>query len=309
LIEEINGITHINPPKSRTAIITGDKTNICPGESVNLSLQNPLPGFNYQWRTSNSFLTITSGQGTPSVTATLSASSNLDGGVSVICEASSPCYNIVSQQYLLTTGKIIVAGTYNSPDNPAQPLVETLIRQPPNWNDACSGSFITTNVFVPSGISVTWEVYPDVPGTVTWYQVGNNLKFYFSDAGQTAIIAARTTNCNRPNLNRFYMRSVYSDLCTPQLKPGVSGDLVKVYPNPTFGKVQVTLQVGNGKTEMQKSIYEIRIIDKMGIIKYQQNCMKGTQSVIVDVSNLSLDVYTVLVFNGEKWVAAKLIKE
>jgi hypothetical protein len=37
--------------------------------------------------------------------------------------------------------------------------------------------------------------------------------------------------------------------------------------------------------------------------------MKGTQSVIVDIRDLSLDFYTVLVFDGEKWKATKLIKE
>jgi hypothetical protein len=293
----------------RTPAITGNKTNICRGETVNLTLQNPLPGLNYQWRTSNNFLTITSGQGTANVIASLSPSSNINGAVSVICEASSPCYNIVSQQYTLTTGKIAIVGTYTAPGNSSQPLVPTLIRQPPIWNDACSATYLTTNMIVPVGSSLSWEVYPDVPGTIVWYQTGNNLHFYFMDIDQTGIFAARNTNCGIPNLARFYIRSINSNLCPGQLKPVVSSDLVKVYPNPSSGIVQITLQVVNSKTEIQKSIYEIRIIDKMGIIKYQHQYMKGTQSVIVDIRDLSLDVYTVLVFDGEKWKATKLIKE
>ena len=71
----------------------------------------------------------------------------------------------------------------------------------------------------------------------------------------------------------------------------------------------VSLEKGNSKIETQRSIYEIRIIDKMGIIKYQHQYMKGTPSVIVDISNLSLDVYTVLAFDGEKWRTAKLVKK
>ncbi len=70
----------------------------------------------------------------------------------------------------------------------------------------------------------------------------------------------------------------------------------------------ITLEHDNSKTKIQRGIYKIQIIDKMGVIKYQQQYTKGRKSVIIDVSKLNMDVYNILVFNGEIWHSVKFLK-
>lgn len=295
-------------PIERSATITGNKTLLCPGESVNVSISNLLPGINYQWVTSNPLLTITSGQGTPNATATLSASSTLNGGLSIACNASSNCYYINPQQYSLYTGKPSIVGTYTAPGNSSQYLTPSIPRQPCTYNDACESSTIITSMLMPQGLTISWTGGGTNPGDVVWWQTGNNLSFYFTGQDQTAIFNATSSNCGQFNNVRYCFRSVSSPACPPALRPVKSTAFIKVFPNPSSSTILVTLKDENRKTKIQGGIYEIRVIDKMGVIKYQQQYTKGSKSVIVDVNKLNMDVYNILVFDGKTWMFAKFLK-
>ncbi len=152
---------------------------------------------------------------------------------------------------------------------------------------------------LPGAIYYQWFVNGTlIETTPTGFLSTYNWPCVYEGEGLTVLAV---TDCGRSEL---ISGGNYSPICYNR---HVSG--IKVFPNPSSGIVMVSLEKGNSKIETQRSIYEIRIIDKMGIIKYQHQYMKGTPSVIVDISNLSLDVYTVLAFDGEKWRTAKLVKK
>ncbi len=66
--------------------------------------------------------------------------------------------------------------------------------------------------------------------------------------------------------------------------------------------------VQNNTTAAQQSFQKIRIIDKMGGIKQNNQYSVGTKSASVNVSLLTPDVYTIQVFDGSTWYSEKFIK-
>lgn len=76
--------------------------------------------------------------------------------------------------------------------------------------------------------------------------------------------------------------------------------IVEMFPNPARNRITLRLKQFNNKQEQPKlkEIRQIRIIDKISnvrkIVKYPSN----TNTIIVDVSNLPLDIYYVEVTDG-----------
>lgn len=70
-------------------------------------------------------------------------------------------------------------------------------------------------------------------------------------------------------------------------------------PNPSRTSVLID-------TKNTVSFSEIRIIDKFGNIKKQVKVPSDTKTYTLDISNLSTDIYTVLVFDGVSWTGKTL---
>ncbi len=88
---------------------------------------------------------------------------------------------------------------------------------------------------------------------------------------------------------------------------------IKVYPNPTTANITVSLNAvtedGLSKTGniSAASIKEIRVIDKMGIVKKTHQFNNSLNSQTISLVGLPADVYTVMVFDGIKWRSTKVI--
>lgn len=50
-----------------------------------------------------------------------------------------------------------------------------------------------------------------------------------------------------------------------------------------------------------------RIVDKMGQIKRTFNG-NGFDEMIIDLSSLPTDIYTILIFNGKQWISKQINK-
>lgn len=71
--------------------------------------------------------------------------------------------------------------------------------------------------------------------------------------------------------------------------------------------MQVSL-IDKANTNLKKDISEIRIIDKSGNIKLKNTYGVGQKNVSLNISTLTPDVYTILVFDGRTWTSEKFIK-
>jgi Zn-dependent metalloprotease len=96
----------------------------------------------------------------------------------------------------------------------------------------------------------------------------------------------------------------------PELVSQNAGGLttkLTVYPNPTNNYVLITLLTENINKTKESYIQKIKIIDKTGIIKRHYDFNNGQKKQNIDLSFLPADVYFINVFDGEKWLQAKLI--
>lgn len=60
-----------------------------------------------------------------------------------------------------------------------------------------------------------------------------------------------------------------------------------------------------------KEILEVRITDKLGVIKQKWNFAKTGNTTLrqINISNLPSDIYTIMVFDGKTWTSEKFIKQ
>lgn len=227
-----------------------------------------------------------------------------NGTVLLIATVTFPGTNTTyTYEKYIGVGVPVLYGWYNSPNNPVEPLAASG-RFEFNWNDACLTTMINTNMDITANTTVTWEDAGN-SGGVTWYQNGNNLRFYFSNLNQWAYFRATATNScgSRSWIYRF--RSV-SDNCSG----GMMMLRMNVSPNPTTNEINVELTEKEGKKKA-KEIVEIRVINRFGELKQKWNFSKSGNANIrkLNVGNLPADVYTIMAFDGKIWVTEKFIKQ
>lgn len=270
-----------------------------------------LPGLldvNYTWLVSAG-LQIISGQGTATVTIS-GLPGNQYGAGTLTLNLSSPTkgrfrtYAISKNITINTGGAGSISGTYNSPTSATQPLVPLVDRfDLTTYNDACL-SLITNMINIPSGTNAVWSGTTS-PG-VTWQQSGNNLICFFTALNQTADMRiAITTSCGTAYV-RYRFKCVTYNSCGGPILPRVV-----VSPNPVSTTLRVSLEENSDirQEKSTQSIREIRIIDKVGNVKRAVKYGHSLKSVSVDFSDLSPDVYTVLIYDGYNWVPQKIIKK
>jgi hypothetical protein len=272
-----------------------------------------LPGLldvTYQW-TVSAGLQIISGQGTAAVTIS-GLPGNQYGSGTLTLTLTSPTkgttrvYAVSKNITINTGGSGSISGTYNSQTSSTQPLVSPIDRfDLTTYNNACL-SLVTNMTNIPSGATVVWSGSTSSPD-ITWYQSGNDIVCFFTDLNQTADMRITvTTSCGETSA-RYRFKCVTYSSCGGPIQT-----LVTASPNPVSGTLRISLEESKGiqQEKSTKSIQEIRIIDKFGNIKrtlkYGKNQMK---EVSIDLSDLSPNVYTALVYDGHSWIPIKIIKK
>ncbi len=277
--------------------INGPGTIACTTPAQFSTLPNLLD-VTYEWSVTTG-LQIVSGQGTSTVTISGFPNNNVGSGFLTLTlrsptKGETRIYT-VSKQVFISNGSVL--GTYNSPTNDVQPLAP-FTRFNQVTNNTCIS--VATNMTIPAGSTVSWSG-PANTSEIIWSQSGNNVNIYFSGLDQTIVLSLSVTNsCGTTNLN-------YRFTCTSTNSCGIVPLRVVLSPNPSSSNMQVSL-TDKANTNLKMDISEIRIIDKSGNIKLKNTYGVGQKNVNLNISTLTPDVYTILVFDGRTWTSEKFIK-
>lgn len=100
------------------------------------------------------------------------------------------------------------------------------------------------------------------------------------------------TSCN---INTFVDGDFYKICGYYKMQPNV-----EMFPNPAKNQITLRLKQVNAKQEQAtlKEIRQIKIMDKIGIVKKIIKYSPNTNTIIVDISNLPLDIYYIEVTDG-----------
>lgn len=188
-------------------------------------------------------------------------------------------------------------GTYNSPSNSSETLVPVGHWDLTTYNEACIA--FVTNISAPGATNVQWIGPSD--GDVYWIQSGDNVYCSFSAVGQTIVLTLKATYSCGTVMKNYRFKCITTTNC------GIQAQRVIIAPNPAKTNINVSL-VQNTKASLQQSFQKVRIIDKMGSLKQNNQYNSGTKSASVNISILPPDVYTIQVFDGKEWYSGKFIK-
>ncbi|MBS1737767.1 MAG: T9SS type A sorting domain-containing protein [Bacteroidetes bacterium] len=204
--------------------------------------------------------------------------------------------NVITKQITVGTPNP-ATGTYISPTNLKEPMIPFYRFDLDTYNAACIA--FETKISAPGSTSVTWNG-PSDPD-IYWLQSGDNIFCSFSAVGQTAVFTVASSNsCGTTYTN-------YRFKCTTTTSCGITPLIVIIAPNPAKSTMNVSL-VHNNISRVQQSFQKIKIIDKMGNIKQNNQYPAGTKSTSVNISLLAPDIYTIQIFDGHSWYSEKFIK-
>ncbi len=131
------------------------------------------------------------------------------------------------------------------------------------------------------------------------FSYNDNPSFYFDQPGEYEIIVdIINTNCSYHS--RYFTRSiiVQNQFGYYSVSPNPSSDNIKIAPNSKKGSTSKV---------KPSDIRAVEIIDKMGSIKYKQQFNKGLTTVTLSVNQLPNDIYTLRIFDGQKWYALRIV--
>jgi hypothetical protein len=271
-----------------------------------------LPGLldvTYEWVVSAG-LQILSGQGTSAVTISGFSNNQYGSGILTLILRSptkgrNRVLTVTKNITINTGGNGSISGTYNSPSNASEILIPTPPKTlNPPVNAACI--VFATNMTIPANSTVTWSGTTS-SNDVTWSQAGNNLYCNFTEVNQTGEFTISVTNSCGTSSARYKFQCTTTQSCGIQPSLVETNSLVVLSPNPAQNDVNVEL-VQKSDNNKKREIKEIRIIDKMGNIKSVTKVNGIKKNVLLNISRLTADLYTIQVFDGKEWQSAKLIK-
>ncbi len=313
LIEEVNGIIHHNPQVHRYALISCNTNLICQGGTATFTLSPVIPGMVYTWTTSDPFLQIISGQGTPSIVVQHTGSASVSGSFAINCSASNDCFIVDIFAYNIWVGTLNPVWTYSTPQT-NYGILQQSIGSSVIYNEACWYSWISTSTRPWTGRTVVWEPVRLGGAGITWYQSGDNLYLKFAAPGQVAKFVVHVTNACGTADYFYNFRGIQETGTSCPFYPdrmviaNETENGLKIYPNPSSEIVDVSLNDLPGANR-QGIIFEIRIIDKMGNTRQQFRYKTGVRSAEINISPLPVDVYSVHVFDGQKWRVGRLTRQ
>jgi hypothetical protein len=293
-------------PIQRDANITSTKILLCPGETTTFSLQNPLAGIVYNWSVSSPLLQILSGQGTTQILVQFTGGANVQENAGVSCQGSSACYNI-SGVRTVWLGKpfIGIVGYKNLNACPCNNFFDVL---PSAGQSEYAYAGTLTVTALGQASSVSWATI-STNNRINWTDLGNGtISISSNRSGGYLELRYRATNACGITDKIFTFSTGGCLVCGPTGDGMITDNGLLLYPNPVTDKVTAMLP-GSSDKENQANISEIRIMDKLGNVIKQDYYGSKSPSEVIDVSGLKLDVYTVMVFDGNRWLAGKLIKK
>ena len=92
---------------------------------------------------------------------------------------------------------------------------------------------------------------------------------------------------------------------------GTGGEMLRLAPNPSTGPLDVSIYNKNGKpiANGRDKIKQLLVLNKFGVVLQTINYGNGVKNAIINISNLSPDVYSIRAYNGTEWLITKLLKQ
>jgi hypothetical protein len=296
---------------------------VCINGQYQFSNPASLNGYSLQWKSQHGFLAITSGQGTPSVTAT--SLGPLPGKDVLLFTATNSCgqqtnYSIPvvvgSPNYLSTTLEFNTSTESNEILQPCNRLTTQI----------SSGQFAGfVDISDPVATSFVWTLQqksPNVAATLienpngqhveieikgsgsAWYtiKVGNSCGSFTSSAQFTGNVACPIIILSQNPASMTGTDSItVQDSPQPQLAAGVT-----IVPNPSQSMVTISLIAPPGKNSL---FYKIKIMNTLGVQAKTMNFEDGVSSSTISIADLATGAYIVGVFDGQQWLTQKLLVE
>lgn len=255
--------------------ISGPST-VCPTGIYQL-LGGNISGLNIFWESENGTFNITNGQGTAQITITQIT----DGADFVRVTLTNSCGSSRVIRIPIVVGTPTPTGING-----------------PNHNLCYSGRTS----------EIAWFYVVNPVSTLTYYWqidgqgagIGNSLRVdaFIWDVGNHQIrVRSYSAACG---YSAWYTSSFIIEEC--------SGNRLSVSPNPSNSTMNIEIVESVQNKGNKNRIQEIRIIDKIGQIKKK---IKGNNSLkqTINIGELANDFYSVIVFNGEEWLAVKILKQ
>lgn len=274
----LNACGAVNKALASTLSISGD-AEVC--STSNAYTVNNLPlGASVTWSaTPNNIVNINCTSCTQTTLTKLN-----DGIITLSANVTTNCGN-----FTINAGQISVGS----------PRAADIVGMDPSTYFS-AGQIVTLSVN-ESALAYNWDIYGGtVIGSSTEQSVTVRLDNCFN--GQNAY---NDFDANVYLTNACGTSSVYHEHTYATCDGGPM--LLTVAPNPSTSVTEVTLSEKADKTK-KKDIKEIRITDKMGNIKQMIKYGAGTQTIILNVSSLPTDVYTISAFDGKVWTSTKFSK-
>ncbi len=270
---------------------------VCSGGNRLYTISNLIPGNELLW-TNSSNLTYVSGQGTPAYTLKNQSGGGNTGFVSV--NMTGECVSkIVTKN--LWVGSPSLNATYSNGD-----LVRYTWPNDPLYYNSVPNLTSKTVKMVSTGAQGSWQRIAANPTNMDWSPSGNNLTFYFFQAGQTATFRYTASNTCGSISQDYSFKSTGSS--------GGGCSQYSVSPNPSNVSVNIAAPLPNipapclgstaASTELVEqadsnlSIQSIRLYDSNGQLRRFKEFAIGTKSVDLDISDLRKGIYILKVYDG-----------
>lgn len=283
---------------STTTINLSISAQLCTGYVFTASVTPNPDATNYLW-TPPLGVTLTGGQNTPNATFTVNSTGGGNGVVTM--DISTPCGTICAQTFLPTGPKWIFIKN--------QPAFSALA--------LCFSGTATVNVIQATGAtSYVWQVR-EYSGGGIWlnltaplittttnqlnYTVLNPANISFavvyvyalSSCGQSSTLQSQRFDRCRAARIAFTGETFFDD------------HTVLIYPNPA--KNSFTIDTRSHKGLVNREIREVQIANKMGEVKRYFRFSNKQSTQFISTRGLSPDIYTIRIFDGQKWIIEKVI--
>ena len=268
---------------------------ICDG-SANYSLSSYV-GTDNTW----SFYSNDGGAFLSSASGISNALTKGDDGQAILKVVLSGCTDATSTKYkTVTMGPGALTGYCYPRNDVSQPLY----RETYGYNILGEGGNNLVIVTGPAGAE-TWELLNSYTSS------GNPVTFSYNQGG--------SLNINVPYGETYAeFKLTIQTPCGPkeylfEFIAGYGNPFYSLSPNPSSS--DVTIYVDEEKLKNTKAmsssdqvIQKIIVLDKLGNAVLKRSYPFDTRKVILNISNLSPDLYVVKIYNGKKWTSLKLIK-
>lgn len=165
-------------------------------------------------------------------------------------------------------------------------------------------SYVSSTYPYASTASFIWRVYYSNPyGGNTEYYLGSysyldNPTFTFEGEGQYQIVLDIINNNCTGHSRSFSRTLTLSYMYGYTVSPNPSTNYIKISPN------NATAAKAKAKA---LEVQAVEVVDKMGAVKLKQKFERGLTTVNVSVSQLPNDIYTLRIFDGQKWHSHKIV--